>query len=95
MHTTCPSVPGFHHPFRQAGIDATNLIIIQTEPRKASLIPAKFNQNKFVSLVSINARSVKNKISSLHDIVLFHDLDCLAITETWLGTDTDKVVIGN
>ena len=25
--------------------------------------------------------------------VLFHNLDCLAITKTWLGTDTDKVVI--
>ena len=62
VHTTCPCVPGYHHPFRQAGIDATNLITIQTEPRKASLILAKFNQNKFLSLVSINARSVKNKL---------------------------------
>ena len=94
VHTTYPCVPGLRHPFRQAGIDATNLITIQTEPRKASLIPAKFNQNSFLSIVSINARSAKNKTSSLHDFLLFHDLDCLATTETWMGTNTVKFVLG-
>ncbi|CAG2215034.1 unnamed protein product [Mytilus edulis] len=46
-----------------------------------------------ISLISLNARSVKNKSTSICDFMLSNDADILALTETWLGTSIDKQVI--
>ncbi|CAG2255723.1 unnamed protein product [Mytilus edulis] len=46
-----------------------------------------------ISLISLNARSVKNKSTSICDLMLSNDADILALTETWLGTSIDKQVI--
>ena len=40
-----------------------------------------------------NARSVRNKLSSLADYVVSNDIDIMLITETWLG-DEEDVLIG-
>jgi hypothetical protein len=40
----------------------------------------------------LNTQSVKNKALSIADFVITQDIDVLAITETWLGTDIDKQV---
>lgn len=42
-----------------------------------------------------NARSVKNKALSLKDYTVEHDLDFLALTETWLHSgESDKFFVG-
>ena len=47
-----------------------------------------------ISLISLNARSVKNKLTSICDLMLSNNADILALTEeTWLGTSVDKPVI--
>ena len=48
-----------------------------------------------LSLCTLNCRSMKNKASSLCDYVTSNNLDILAQTETWLGTDLDNGVIAN
>lgn len=51
------------------------------------------NDRTKLNLVSLNARSVKNKATSLCDFLLSSHADLLAITETWLGTAVDKGVV--
>jgi hypothetical protein len=46
-----------------------------------------------ISHISLNARSVKNKSTSICDLMLSNNADILALTETWLGTSVDKPVI--
>ena len=46
-----------------------------------------------ISLISLNARSVKNKSTSICDLMLSNDANILALTETWLGISVDKPVI--
>ena len=41
----------------------------------------------------INARSYRNKTTSIHDFILSNNIDLLAITEKWLGTDIDDTII--
>ena len=40
-----------------------------------------------------NARLVKNKALSVTDFVISRDIDVLALSDTWLGTNTDNQVI--
>ena len=41
----------------------------------------------------LNARSVKNKALSIHDLISENNLDILVLTETWLTADSpDKIV---
>ena len=47
-----------------------------------------------LTVCSFNPRSVKNKTLSLSDFILSHDLDIVALTETWLGCAVDNVCIG-
>ena len=43
----------------------------------------------------LNAQSVCNKTAALSDYILEHDLDIVALTETWLSnTDKHKKTIG-
>lgn len=44
------------------------------------------NNNKCVSLFSLNCRSVKNKTVSLCDFIQSNNVDLLALSETWLDT---------
>ena len=46
-----------------------------------------------LTICCLNARSVKNKALSVADFVIYRDIDVLALSETWLGTDTDNKVI--
>ena len=46
-----------------------------------------------LTICCLNARSVKNKALSVADFVISRDIDVLALSETWLGTDTDNQVI--
>ena len=48
---------------------------------------------QFHCVVFNNARSVRNKAVSIADFVMSQDIDILALTETWLGRDTDKTVL--
>lgn len=50
---------------------------------------------KSVTVYSLNAQSVKNKASSLADLITDLDMDIMALTETWLGTAVDQQVIGD
>ncbi|KAK3086528.1 hypothetical protein FSP39_019678, partial [Pinctada imbricata] len=44
-------------------------------------------------LFTLNCRSVKNKSISISDFIVSNDIDILAVTETWLGTDVDQIVL--
>ena len=46
-----------------------------------------------LTICCINACSVKNKVLSVADFVISRDIDVLALSETWLGTDIDNQVI--
>ena len=48
---------------------------------------------KKFDICQLNAQSVNNKTHSICDFISRNDLDLLATSETWLGRDTDKVVI--
>ena len=41
-------------------------------------------QSKHLNFVCLNIRSLKNKTTSLFDFIVSHNLDVLALTETWL-----------
>ncbi|CAG2196903.1 unnamed protein product [Mytilus edulis] len=58
----------------------------------AKLPKAFSNNNKCLSLFSLNCRSVKNKTVSLCDFIQSNNVDLLALSETWLGTTIDKLV---
>lgn len=46
-----------------------------------------------LNLISLNCRSVKNKALSISDFITSKDIDILALTETWLGTNIDNQVL--
>ena len=49
----------------------------------------------FINLCLLNTRSEKNKTGRVKDFLVDHDIDILAITETWLRTgNIDEVNIG-
>jgi exonuclease III len=49
-----------------------------------------------LSFASINARSIRNKTTSISDYILENDLDVIAFTETWLAADNrDGAIINN
>ncbi|CAG2233223.1 unnamed protein product [Mytilus edulis] len=58
----------------------------------AKIPKAISNNNKCLSLFSLNCRSVKNKTVSLCDFIQSNNVDLLALSETWLGTTIDKLV---
>ena len=75
-----------HSDKEPSGINFANLKRVEfgiNLPRGPSLL----------SLCTLNCRSMKNKASSLCDYVTSNNLDILALTETWLGTDLDNGVI--
>ena len=41
-------------------------------------------KSKHLNFVCLNIRSLKNKTTSLFDFIVSHNLDVLALTETWL-----------
>lgn len=51
------------------------------------------SREKHTRLCFLNAQSVKNKTLALADYITGHDLDVVAIAETWLGTSGDATVI--
>ena len=51
-----------------------------------------------LKVISINARSVRNKADEIASLIIDEDVDICAITETWLSANSDtkdKVVLGN
>ena len=46
-----------------------------------------------LTICYLNARSAKNKALSVADFVISLDIDVLALSETWLGTDTNHQII--
>ena len=49
-------------------------------------------QSKHLNFVCLNIRSVKNKTTSLFDFIVSHNLDVLALTETWL-CNGDNIIL--
>ena len=48
-----------------------------------------------LKLYTLNCRSVKNKALSVSDLIISNKIDLAALTETWLGTDIDSIVLGD
>jgi hypothetical protein len=66
-------------------LNLTNLFRINKTP-----VDSEENNLSFTLL---NPRSVKNTTLSINDFILDNDIDLLALTETWLGTNIDKTVL--
>jgi hypothetical protein len=41
-----------------------------------------------------NAQSIRNKTTTCSELIIDHNVDLMFLTETWLGADSDQVVIG-
>ncbi len=50
--------------------------------------------HSYLNLCHWNAQSICNKTTTCSDYVIDHHADIMFLTETWMGGDTDKVVIG-
>jgi len=66
-------------------------------PSKENNIPIKCVSDSLIpklplKVCTLNVRSVIKKALSVADMVCSENIDVLAITETWLGTDIDSVV---
>lgn len=81
---TCPLNCNHGNPTNP--LNRSNLIEIKTQPRPITRMTAGH----------VNARSVRNKTSEIVDHIRDHDLDIVAITETWLRIEpTDAISIGD
>jgi hypothetical protein len=79
-----------HSSVQQSGVNLANITQIQCNPAVSS------SHVSNLSFAHINARSIKNKTTSLVDYIVDQDLDVVAISETWLGRDRrDAVVEGD
>ena len=71
-------------------VNPDNLAPIKKAPSQAST-----PTSRFINFCLLNTRSVKNKIMKVRDFVVDHDIDILAITETWLRPgNIDEIDIG-
>ena len=61
--------------------------------RHVTATPTSTPHQKQAKICFLNAHSVKNKTLFLADYITEHDIDLMAIAETWLGTSTDATVI--
>jgi len=66
---------------------STNNITIKCSP-----MPHKPSTAKPMDFYLFNARSVRNKTLSIKDMIVERDIDCLAITETWLRSDDNNIL---
>ena len=71
------------HALLHSSIDRNNLISIQLQPLHKSVHHRKLLPN----FALVNSRTIMNKTLMLKDYIIEHDLDILAITETWLHDD--------
>ena len=55
-------------------------------------MPPKPSTTKPTVFRLLNARSMRNKTLFIKDLVVEQDIDCLAITETWLRSDDVDVI---
>ena len=71
----------------QTGVNFSNLISIKTKQAKSGGQPV-------AHFCLINACSVKNKATTIHQYIIDNDLDILAVTETWLRPgDVDSHIL--
>ena len=71
----------FNHPYRFKYANSANLI---TVPQKPCLSPPLCSTSKNLHFCLLNTRSIRNKSMAVKDFVVDHDIDILAMTETWL-----------
>ena len=50
---------------------------------------ADFQLSKTITWATVNARSMRNKVTEIQEMLLRHDLDFLVITETWISSSDD------
>ena len=78
-------VEGFRHaPEHSVGVNINNLISIPRAPQ----LPNHQQRQQPLKFVLLNVRSIRKKTLSLRDYIVEHDIDLLAITETWLTDDS-------
>ena len=71
------------HTRERGLLNQINIVTIKTKPVAE------------VKVGVLNCRPLRNKIASIVDHIIDADLQCLALTETWLQTsDIDQCVIG-
>ena len=70
------------------GVNFNNLTYINSKA------PRQQNHAKPIDFCLLNTRSVKNKVSTVKDFVVDHNIDIFALTESWLRPgETDAQVI--
>lgn len=87
--------PNSHLPRLNNGPNGTimiNLVHIKTQPletagKSIAQVPSRLNMAVF------NIRALSNKSFCVNDLIADHMLDCLLLTETWLGLDASATFI--
>lgn len=74
---------------KQTGCNVHNLVTLAP----ACSVRHKAGHDKPLHVTCLNVRSVKNKTLAISDYIVSEDIDVLALTETWLGSDVDATVI--
>lgn len=83
-HTGAKPPPPPHHHFDFSSINC----MPSTHNNPISSSTDQPPQQKNISLVLFNARSILNKLDALRTLVTTSDIDLLLVTETWLNADT-------
>ena len=50
-----------------------------------------YTTTKFLNIATVNARSMRNKVTDIQHLLLDHDLDVLGITESWITESDDDI----
>ena len=75
-----------HAPEHAKRVNKNNLISIPLAPRL--LNHQQRQRQQPLKFVLLNVRSIRKKTLLLRDYIVEHDIDLLAITETWLTDDS-------
>ena len=77
---------------KQTGVNNANLIQLTSRGTGDGTLMARSSPDLRAKFALINARSIRNKALLVRDYIDEHELDVVAMTETWLGEDEPTVV---
>ena len=80
------------HVGKQTGVDNANLIQLTSRATGDGTSMVRSSPDLPATYALINARSIRNKALLVRDYIDEHELDFVAMTETWLGEDDPPVV---
>ena len=80
------------HVGKQTGVNSANLIQLTSWAIGDGTSMVRSSPDLRAKFALINARSIRDKALLVRDYIDEHELDVVAVTETWLGDDYPSVV---